>query len=834
MKTKTRWFCVVALVGSAVSASSIAEAETVATAFTYQGQLKEGGGPVNQTVDFEFTLWRDPLSTEPGDQVGLPDLEYGVGVLNGLFTVTLDFGEGAFTGEARWLEIKVRAPAGGGAFTTLSPRQELTPAPYALALPGLWTPQTPGAPNVIGGYGGNEVTAGAQAAVISGGGSPDDGTGNPAPNRATDHACAIGGGAGNQAGDDGDDPTSAEYATVAGGESNVAVAQLSTIGGGRANQALFHGSTIGGGGDNIADGWWATVGGGRGNEVLASYATIAGGGRTDFQDPLTGNRVLDDHGTIGGGGNNQAGNDDADPGTATFAAVGGGSGNQALGPWCTVGGGSGNVAGDTLTGLGRSIVCGGDMNLADAYGATVCGGVLNEATWSGAFIGGGAVNVAGGQSSVVPGGENNAANGRFSFAMGWGARALHDGAFVWADSDTSAFFESTAENQFLIEAGGGVGINTNSPMAALHIGGTPAVDGLMFPDGTLQTTAYTGGGGSFTLPYAGVIDSSETAFSVTNNGDGGAISGESFGTWAVRGIATDSVGTINYGGYFEAYGSEARAVMGATNGANGVGVYGLSYGTAGRGVYAEATGATGVAVYAESANSKAVDALTSSSSTDPWAPCVYGRNEGAGDGVYGWSQNRHGTVGVTSSTNSAHAGVWAKNNGAGPGILAEGGSGGYAGVFNGWIQTDVVEITGGSDLSERFDITAGGGASKPGMAVCIDPDNPGNLVVSNKPYDRTVAGIISGAGGVAPGMLMGQQGSQADGAVAVALTGRVYCWADASDGPIQPGDLLTTSNTPGHAMKVTDHSNAHGAILGKAMTSLAQGKGLVLVLVTLQ
>jgi mannose-6-phosphate isomerase-like protein (cupin superfamily) len=68
----------------------------------------------------------------------------------------------------------------------------------------------------------------------------------------------------------------------------------------------------------------------------------------------------------------------------------------------------------------------------------------------------------------------------------------------------------------------------------------------------------------------------------------------------------------------------------------------------------------------------------------------------------------------------------------------------------------------------------------------------------------------------------------------VALSGRVYVWVDASKGAIQPGDLLTTSSTPGHAMKATDAKKAQGAIIGKAMTSLKEGKGLVLVLVTLQ
>jgi hypothetical protein len=148
----------------------------------------------------------------------------------------------------------------------------------------------------------------------------------------------------------------------------------------------------------------------------------------------------------------------------------------------------------------------------------------------------------------------------------------------------------------------------------------------------------------------------------------------------------------------------------------------------------------------------------------------------------------------------------------------------------------VLEITGGSDLSEQFEVR---GAPKqlapaPGMVVSIDPEHPGHLMVSARAYDRRVAGIISGANGVKPGMLMGQKGSEIDGANPVALTGRVYCWADTSQGEIEPGDLLTTSDTPGHAMKVADYRRAQGAILGKAMSSLASGKGLVLVLVSLQ
>ena len=75
---------------------------------------------------------------------------------------------------------------------------------------------------------------------------------------------------------------------------------------------------------------------------------------------------------------------------------------------------------------------------------------------------------------------------------------------------------------------------------------------------------------------------------------------------------------------------------------------------------------------------------------------------------------------------------------------------------NGRVTTQILEITGGSDLSEAFDITATEGAPEPGMLVCIDPDRPGELKVSDRAYDHTLAGVISGAGGVRPGMLMGQ------------------------------------------------------------------------------
>ena len=148
---------------------------------------------------------------------------------------------------------------------------------------------------------------------------------------------------------------------------------------------------------------------------------------------------------------------------------------------------------------------------------------------------------------------------------------------------------------------------------------------------------------------------------------------------------------------------------------------------------------------------------------------------------------------------------------------------------NGTTRTEILEITGGSDLAEPF-ATSGDQPVEPGMVVVIDERNPGQLKKSDREYDKRVAGVISGAGGIKPGLTLNQQDTF-DGGQHVALTGRVYCWVDASFGAVEPGDRLTTSPTPGHAMKAIDNNRAAGAVIGKAMTPLTQGRGLVLLLV---
>jgi len=144
-----------------------------------------------------------------------------------------------------------------------------------------------------------------------------------------------------------------------------------------------------------------------------------------------------------------------------------------------------------------------------------------------------------------------------------------------------------------------------------------------------------------------------------------------------------------------------------------------------------------------------------------------------------------------------------------------------------------LQVSGGADLAEPFDMPASDTVA-PGMLLVIDPLHPGQLKVAERAYDKKVAGVVSGANGIEPGIRMWQQGTPASGSVPVALGGRVYAWADASYGAIEAGDPLTTSETPGYAMKAADISRAPGTVIGKAMTPLRQGRGLVLVLVNLQ
>lgn len=148
----------------------------------------------------------------------------------------------------------------------------------------------------------------------------------------------------------------------------------------------------------------------------------------------------------------------------------------------------------------------------------------------------------------------------------------------------------------------------------------------------------------------------------------------------------------------------------------------------------------------------------------------------------------------------------------------------------GVVQVPVLEITG-ADLAEKFPASE---KVEPGMVVAIDAANPGKLCLARGAYNKCVAGVVSGANDFAAGAVLGNLPGHED-APAIALSGRVYIHCDASSGAIEPGDMLTTSDTPGHAMKAADATRLTGAVIGKAMQPLRAGeRGLVLVLINLQ
>lgn len=283
--------------------------------------------------------------------------------------------------------------------------------------------------------------------------------------------------------------------------------------------------------------------------------------------------------------------------------------------------------------------------------------------------------------------------------------------------------------------------------------------------------------------------------------------------------------------------ANARAIHGYATNTNSIGVWGQSeqhvgvYGTSvgGNGVWGNSVSGAGVygasdtwaGVWGHSNSASGVVGISS----NQYSGGVYGENQGTGYGVFGLAVNGAGVFG--KSTN--WVGVYGETAAAGvPGVWGRNTTiGGVAGRFDGTVQ-----ITGGADLAERFVVT-GQKSVTPGTVLIIDSAHPGQLIPSERPYDTRVAGIASGAGGVQPGLTLHQDGLL-EGDTQVAIAGRVYVLAEANSAPIQPGDLLTTSTLPGYAMKASDRSQAYGAVLGKALTGLDKGTGLVLVLVTLQ
>ena len=225
-----------------------------------------------------------------------------------------------------------------------------------------------------------------------------------------------------------------------------------------------------------------------------------------------------------------------------------------------------------------------------------------------------------------------------------------------------------------------------------------------------------------------------------------------------------------------------------------------------------------------------------------------------GEGVAG-NGGSNGVHGISMSSKPTDSGVLGEAYGKGVGVsgTSRGGIGVYgkgetlAGQFDGPVAVnDVLNVKGdlnaggnvnvtgdvilaGSDCAEDFDAPK---EIEPGTVVVIN--NSGGIQESDAPYDKRVAGVVSGAGLYRPALIMGKNQNFTGHRTPLALTGRAYCKVDAQYGPIEVGDLLTTSPTPGCAMRATDSTLAFGAVIGKAMSRLDSGCGLIPILIALQ
>ncbi|MFJ9369415.1 hypothetical protein ACIRRA_34030 [Nocardia sp. NPDC101769] len=221
---------------------------------------------------------------------------------------------------------------------------------------------------------------------------------------------------------------------------------------------------------------------------------------------------------------------------------------------------------------------------------------------------------------------------------------------------------------------------------------------------------------------------------------------------------------------------------------------------------------------------------------------VKGTAEGFGAGVVGLSKRDCGVFGthgdphleewIAGLPDATNAGVFGASE-EGPGVFGYSRTG-DSGWFKGNVRIDnnlVVNgdiFVPGADCAELFPSMD---QIEPGDVVVLDRD--GALRRSDTPYDKRVAGVVSGAGRFRPGVILDSRSTGSAYSAPLALIGKVYCKVDARAYPVEVGDLLTTSATPGHAMKANPF-DAAGTVLGKALADLDTGTGLLPILVCLQ
>jgi len=371
-----------ALSGESEIPAAVHSQAALGTGFTYQGRLDRSGEPVNDDCSMEFRLYD---AASDGSELASA-ITLTVPITEGLFTVDLDFGGGAFDGESSWLGIRVLCP-GDGVYADLG-RQELTASPYALYAAS------------AGALQGNPVTTTVPAVgqVLEW----DGGEWVPGEDDDSTSFWSL-------TGNSGTDPSTDYLGTTDGVSLTLAVSGTAVL---RLEPDATSPNIIGGhGGNSVTDG--------------ARGATIGGGGADGVV-----NRVTDSYGTVSGGQNNRAGDNTGTTSDKAHASVGGGENNVASGSYATVGGGADNTASGyaAIIGGGASNTVGGDnatvgggnTNSASSDFATVSGGRNNTASNGDATVGGGRNNTASNAYATVNGGYSNATSG-YGAAIGGGA-----------------------------------------------------------------------------------------------------------------------------------------------------------------------------------------------------------------------------------------------------------------------------------------------------------------------------------------------------------------------------------------------------------------------------
>ena len=331
-------------------------------------------------------------------------------------------------------------------------------------------------------------------------------------------------------------------------------------------------------------------------------------------------------------------------------------------------------------------------------------------------------------------------------------------------------------------------------------------------------SSYTGGGA---VTGTGVLGTGELGVSGTSpsgtgvmgtNGAGSSIT-IGFGG-GVRGDSDNGWGVIGTSATYD-------GVRGENNG-NGAAIHGVCHSVGGKaGLFDGSLQVNGTTQFSGTVNSSAEIIA----------------HVNTGDGVAGWTND------------GSKSGVVALNSNNGHGLYAK--SGGFAGYFDGNVQANGnVQVSGdvtatnvnvsgdifltGADCAERFDVAVGLDVA-PGTVVSMGAD--GILRPSDRAYDPSVVGIVSGAGAFRPGITLGCRSDtsvEAHSKVSVALIGRAFCHVTDEAGRVRVGDLLTTSSRPGVAMRAERSSASMGCILGKALADAVEADMLIPVLVAPQ